>query len=62
MTDGGVLLTSPDNPAGLHDALVRVLSDPELRASLRRRNALACREHFSWAAIATRFAALLKST
>jgi len=44
------------------DALVRVLSDPELRASLRQQNALAYRQHFSWPAIAARFAALLKST
>ena len=61
VTDAGVLLASPDNPAELHEALVRVLSDPELRASLRQQNALAYRQHFSWPAIAARFAALLKS-
>ena len=61
ITDAGVLLASPGNPAELHEALVRALSDPELRASLRLRNALAYRQHFSWPAIATRFAALLKS-
>jgi glycosyltransferase involved in cell wall biosynthesis len=61
VTDAGVLLASRDNPAELHDALVRVLSDPELRASLRQQNALAYRQHFSWPAIAARYAALLKS-
>ena len=62
VTDAGVLLASPGNPTELHDALVRVLSDPELRASLRQQNALAYRQHFSWSAIAARFAALLKSS
>jgi glycosyltransferase involved in cell wall biosynthesis len=62
ITDAGVLLASPGNPTELHEALVHVLSDPELRASLRQQNALAYRQHFSWPAIATRFAALLKST
>ncbi|MFI5096522.1 MAG: glycosyltransferase [Candidatus Acidiferrales bacterium] len=61
VTDAGVLLASPGNPAQLHEALIRVLSDPELRASLRQQNALAYRQHFSWPAIATRFATLLKS-
>jgi glycosyltransferase involved in cell wall biosynthesis len=61
VTDAGVLLVSPGNRAELHDALVRVLSDPELRARLRRRNDQVYREHFSWPAIAARFAALLKS-
>jgi len=62
VTDAGVLLASPGNPAELHDALVRVLFDPELRVSLRQQNALAYRRHFSWPVIAARFAALLKST
>lgn len=62
VSDAGVLLVSPGNPSELHDALVRVLSEPELRASLRRRNNQVYREHFSWPAIAARFAALLKST
>jgi glycosyltransferase involved in cell wall biosynthesis len=61
ITDAGVLRASPGNSAELHEALVRVLSDPELRTSLRQQNALAYRQHFSWPAIATRFAALLKS-
>ena len=60
--DAGVLFVSPNNPAELHDALVRVLSEPELRASLRGRNAHVYRDHFSWPAIAATFAALLKTT
>ena len=62
VTDAGVLLVPPGNPAELHEALVRVLSDPELRASLRQQSALAYRLHFSWPTIAARFAALLNST
>jgi glycosyltransferase involved in cell wall biosynthesis len=61
LSETGVLLASPDNTAELHDALARVLSEPELRASLRRRNAHAYRVHFSWPVIAARFASLLKS-
>jgi len=61
ITDAGVLLVSPGNSAELHDALVRVLSEPELRSSLRRCSNHIYREHFSWPAIAARFAALLKS-
>jgi len=62
ITDAGVLLVSPGNSAELHEALVRVLSDPELHTGLRQQSALAYRQHFSWPAIAARFAALLKST
>jgi len=62
ITDAGVVLVSPLDPNELNNALIRVLSDPELRASLRQQNALAYRQHFSWPAIAVRFAALLKSS
>jgi glycosyltransferase involved in cell wall biosynthesis len=62
ITEAGVLFASRENSGELRDALVRVLSEPELRASLRQRNAVAYREHFSWPAIAGRFAALLKTT
>lgn len=61
LSDAGVLFVSTANPVELHEALIRVLSEPELRASLRRRNAYVYREHFSWPAIAIRFAALLKT-
>lgn len=62
VTEAGVLLVSPYNPVELHEALARVLSEPELRASLRRCNEHAYREHFSWPAIASRFATLLKTS
>ena len=61
ITDAGVLLVTPGNLDELHDALVRVLSEPELRASLRRCSNHVYREHLSWPAIAIRFAALFKS-
>ena len=60
LTDAGVLLVSPLNPGELNDALVRVLSDSELRAAMRRKNLTIYSEHFSWPSIATRFAALLR--
>jgi glycosyltransferase involved in cell wall biosynthesis len=60
ITDAGVLLVSPLNPDELKDALVRVLSDPELRAALRLKNLTIYSEHFSWPSIATRFVALLR--
>jgi glycosyltransferase involved in cell wall biosynthesis len=60
LTDAGVLLVSPRNPGELNDALVRVLSDPELRAVLRLKNSTIYSEHFSWPSIAARFAALLR--
>jgi len=36
--------------------------DPDFAPASAKQNALAYRQHFSWPAIATRFAALLKST
>ncbi len=62
VTEAGVVPVAPGNSAELHDALVRVLSDRELCASLRQRNNQVYREHFSWPAIAARFSDLLKST
>jgi glycosyltransferase involved in cell wall biosynthesis len=61
ITEAGVVFVTPGNSDELHEALVRVLCEPELRANLRRRNNQVYREHFSWPAIATRFAALLKT-
>jgi len=60
ITEAGVVLVSPIVPDGLPNALTRVLSDPELRVSLRLKNSTVYAEHFSWQAIATRFAALLQ--
>jgi glycosyltransferase involved in cell wall biosynthesis len=60
ITEAGVLLVSPQIPEELPAALIRVLADNELRASLRLRNAMIYTEYLSWPAIATRFAALLQ--
>ena len=60
LTEAGILLVSPLQPQELQDGLVRVLSDAELRASMSRANLGILREHFSWPAIAARFAVLLR--
>jgi glycosyltransferase involved in cell wall biosynthesis len=59
ITDAGVVLVSPGNNANLGEALLRVLSDADFRESLAARSRQAQREHFSWAAIAKRYAELL---
>jgi len=59
--DAGVILVSPSDPKELHDALIRLLANPELRAGLSRVNQLIYSEHFAWPAIAERFAAVLNS-
>jgi glycosyltransferase involved in cell wall biosynthesis len=60
ITDAGVLLIPPDQPAQLNDAVVQVLSDPNLRAELSARSRSAHRNYFSWPAIAAKFAKLLQ--
>lgn len=60
ITEAGVLVLPSDAPDELPQALVRVLSDTELRETLRLRNSMIYAEYFSWPAIATRFAALLR--
>jgi glycosyltransferase involved in cell wall biosynthesis len=60
ITDAGVVLVPPEHPDQLNDALVRVLSNPELRAELARRSQDAHRDHFSWESISARFATLLR--
>jgi hypothetical protein len=60
ITDAGVVLVPPDRPDQLNDALVRVLSDTDLRAELSRRSRDAHRKHFSWESISVRFADLLR--
>lgn len=57
--DAGVILIPPHDPAELNNTLLRVLSDSDLRLRMRRCNFTIYSEHFSWPAIATRFAALL---
>lgn len=61
ITDAGVVLVAPGEPGKLNDALVRVLSDANLRAELSSRSRAAYQTHFSWPAIAERYAALLNS-
>jgi glycosyltransferase involved in cell wall biosynthesis len=57
--DAGVILVSPSDPTELNEALLRLLSNAELRAGLSRSNQLIYKEHFAWPAIANRYAALL---
>jgi glycosyltransferase involved in cell wall biosynthesis len=59
ITEAGVVLVSPSNSEELRVALVRVLSDRSYREELAARSRAAYRSHFSWRAIAARFAALL---
>jgi glycosyltransferase involved in cell wall biosynthesis len=49
-----VLVTEGDREA-LGDALARILTDDQWRASLRDQALRARREHFSWDAIGQRF-------
>jgi len=61
ITDAGVILVSPSDSEKLNEALVQVLSDANLRAELSARSRAAYKSHFSWPAIAERFAALLNA-
>jgi len=59
ITDAGVVLVSPENPAELGAELARVVSDTAFRESLAARSRDAYEKYFSWQAIAAQFAALL---
>jgi glycosyltransferase involved in cell wall biosynthesis len=59
ITEAGVILVSRSKPEELQAALVRVLSDRVHREELAAKSRMAFRDHFSWAAVATRFAGLL---
>jgi len=61
ITDAGVILVSSSDSEKLNEALVQVLSDANLRAELSARSRAAYKSHFSWPAIAERFAALLNA-
>jgi Glycosyl transferases group 1 len=61
ITEAGVLLVPNDSLEPLRTALVRVLSDPVLRADLSSRSRAAYQQYFSWSAIAARYAAVLSS-
>jgi glycosyltransferase involved in cell wall biosynthesis len=64
ITDAGVILLSEGlDEAPLHsqlgEAIVRVLSQNDLRAQLAQRSRAAQEKHFSWSAIAERYASFL---
>jgi glycosyltransferase involved in cell wall biosynthesis len=61
ITDAGVVLVNRDDQNKLNEALVRVLSDANLRAELSSRSRAAYQAHFAWPAIAKRYAAVLNS-
>jgi len=61
ITQAGVLLVPPGDPSALQNALVRVLADSEFRAGLARAAQSAYNAHFSWKAIASRFAEVLSA-
>ncbi len=61
ITDAGVVLVPGGNKTALGEALVRVLSDREYHSRLAERSRAAYKNHFSWSAIAARYASVLKS-
>jgi glycosyltransferase involved in cell wall biosynthesis len=60
ITEAGVVLVSPEEKDGLGEALVRVLSEREYRASLAERSRRAYAEYFSWKAIASQYAEAIR--
>ena len=58
ITEAGVVLTEPGEQFG--PSLMRVLGDPAYRAWLAERSRKAQQSHFSWHAIAQRYAAALR--
>jgi glycosyltransferase involved in cell wall biosynthesis len=60
ITEAGVILVSPERKEELGEALVRVLSDREYRASLAERSRRAYEQYFSWKAIAARYAEAIR--
>jgi glycosyltransferase involved in cell wall biosynthesis len=61
ITDAGVVLVAAENKAMLGEALVRVLSDREYHGKLAERSRTAYINHFSWEAIARRYASVLRA-
>jgi glycosyltransferase involved in cell wall biosynthesis len=59
VTEAGVVLVPSGDRAALADALTRVLADDPYRAQLRRQSLSARERHFSWDAIAARYATAL---
>jgi len=62
ITDAGVVLVPPTSPDELGPALLRVLQDGGLRASLRERSRHAQSQYFSWDAIASKYVAASRNT
>jgi glycosyltransferase involved in cell wall biosynthesis len=60
ITEAGLALYSADEPGDLPRVLVKVLSDSNYRESLAERSRQAQRQYFSWKAIATRYAEILR--
>jgi glycosyltransferase involved in cell wall biosynthesis len=56
VTEAGVVLVAREKNLELGEALVRVLTDQNYRASLAERSRLAHEQHFAWQAIAARYA------
>jgi len=61
ITDAGVVLVPGENKTALGEALVRVLTDRDYHARLAERSRAAYKNHFSWDAIAVRYASVLKA-
>jgi glycosyltransferase involved in cell wall biosynthesis len=61
ITDAGVVLVSGEDKNALGGALVRVLSDRGYHDRLAERSRVAYKNHFSWKAIASRYARELKA-
>ncbi len=62
VTGAGVILIPSEDPKLFAAALVQVLTDPALRAELAVRSRAAYQQHFSWPAIAARFAKFLAAS
>lgn len=61
ITEAGVVFADPKRQRGLGEALLKVLSDREYRASLAARSRRAQERYFSWKAIAERYTEALRS-
>jgi len=59
ITEAGVLLTDPQHPQQLGEALVRILTDQALREQLAGRSRAAYQSYFSWSSIAAEYRKLL---
>jgi len=59
VTEAGVVLVDESQAEEAGEAIAQVLRDAGLRGELAARSRLAYKKHFSWAAIAKRYAALL---